>query len=673
MKEIWRFWVPKPQAPDEKPGTSPESDGLPAEGLADVGDTPVAAAQAQDGDHQGRTPLRICIDLGTFASTVSRFGNDKIEFAVLQYLRDGQRRHEIESVAAWVKGRPVLGIENIFDAGFGHGTAEITGSFKRLLFEHGWFTRAEDRVRNQERLVELYRELLLLALAPDKSWTVQCLGEQTGGGDGNRERLDDWTDGPGLAMSRDAVTNSILAGAEIRICVPNALDAEAIDEAVTCMGTAFGKVLEDLLPLSVGEPPKPKITAIREAEAIAWASHDESNQLVLVLDAGAGTTDAALIEIKGRIPTVIQRTGVPFGGNDVDHLLLRTVHDEKEKLRALRQLEIRKRYTITQEVRKRKETWSDNMKGKLSDAERQGLSERLQRGSTETALPETPLFIPELIGEADVSGDIGTTGTGIQIAHPFGNERFLTFLQMTVFATCEPLLRSASERGGIRQVFLSGAASHTPGFREALELLLRQHGSEVPIHDAATLLDDVGDIDDVTPVRRSKFACGFGGARSMGLPGESIDRTLLPEDHAIVFIRGLGDTELDLFPAGTRVTDDELVAFFSLEPPAIGSISFYRYFTKPESIPKQHRKTPWVRRYLGRLMFDRGVNAIAIQLRQGDIATLGKDAMKVWLDRGEPRLMPRRLEPPAPPVPGHDISPVTGLPVEWLWYEERRH
>jgi hypothetical protein len=115
------------------------------------------------------------------------------------------------------------------------------------------------------------------------------------------------------AMLRDR----LLEPFQVYITVPNAFPRSAID--VLVRGVGFG------VAATLGLREMPQVKALLEAEAVAYgaiaaptllpASHDRT---VLVIDAGAGTTDASIVRSERGTLRVLAHVGLPVGGLDLD-------------------------------------------------------------------------------------------------------------------------------------------------------------------------------------------------------------------------------------------------------------------------------------------------------------------------------------------------------------------
>jgi hypothetical protein len=665
------------------------SDGLPDHPL-ELARPPAVEEPDQEQRHPERPHgLNLCIDLGTFASTVARDHDGQVELAVLHYQRRGtgawEPAYEISSAVLWIGDEPFMDPHRFAEMVKKHPGAKITRSFKRLLFECVWFEQNE---RNKRRLTAIYEELLLLALNPEKSSTLRLLNEDLNAVEGSAsppgrgteaERLHLWKTEGGLpGRDRDRhLRESIVAGARLRLCVPNSFDAQSVDLSVGRLTEAFNSVVRKLFPRSIQFEP-PNVSIVREAEAIAWCSDNVPAGVALVIDIGAGTTDAALVHLRGTNRAdeaarlrVLYRTGVPFGGDDVDQVLLSAAYEDR--LDVLEKMPRDAKLELTREARLRKEEWS-TQKGTLRPDEIDYLRAALAREAKDE-LPETlveaegggdavriPMYVrtpsPDDAGPYELSA-------GDSIGHPFRLPGFINFLRLAIMATCDPLLHKA--KGQVTLVLLSGAASYTPGVAAALQILLDRHHSSAPIERIAKLLDRQPPLTKVQEVRRAKLACVYGGSRS--LPFElAFDRRFLPESLRLE-IRAPGFMrEHELFGVGDRFDDGRLFAFYSIPEQVEHVCTIFRYFTPHEFIDPEYGGSSWVRRFVRRARLSSRTTDLAIELAENGE---GASTLLAWVAyaHARNRLVPVALEKPDPPTPGRDRSPLTELPLEWLWDE----
>ncbi|HEX7678832.1 MAG TPA: hypothetical protein VF713_11955, partial [Thermoanaerobaculia bacterium] len=311
---------------------------------------------------------------------------------------------------------------------------------------------------------------------------------------------------------------------------------------------------------------------------------------------------------------------------------------------------------ITQEVRKKKEEWSAR-KETLTPEEDDFLRRALAQPAGEP--------LPEFNGENGVLVRFqdGERDEPRETAHPFAIPAFVDFLRLTVIATCEPLLKQA--KGELSLILLSGAASYTPGVATALETLIEKYNCPVKITRVSDLLNLK--LAMSSPVRRAKLACVYGGTNSLPF-NLDVDPDFLPEAIRLE-IRTAGVTkDHDLFAAGERLRDGNSLAYFSTTSQVEHVCTIHRYFTPQEYIDPMYRTSSWVRRFMRRARLDPTTTALAFRLSQNHESASN---IQAWTanTRDKNRLLPYALEAPAPPQRGTEISPLTGLPLEWLWEE----
>lgn len=669
----------------EQDRTEQDGDAWPEEGVDPL--TPVAAAVAPDGDgapgqeHARRAAgLNLCIDLGTFASTVARERDGNVELAVLHYQSQPpgwSPAYEIRSAALWIDDRPFMDPLTFAEMAAAHAEAEVTRSFKRLLFEYVWF---EHNPRNAERLTAMYEELFLLALDPQKSSTVQLLEASLAGGPdltaerGSRhERVRLWKQYGGLPnLDRERqLQESIMAGARLRLCVPNSFDAQSVTVATGRLSAAFMNVVRKMFPPLATQCPPPEVSIVREAEAVTWCIENAGLQpsQALVLDIGAGTTDAALVRL-GRERRhgaqtglkVLYRTGVPFGGDDIDLILLSTAHERRDGIEPLLSMPRKTKLEFASRTRLSKEEWSA---GKTLTAEEVDFLRRALEQPARESLPEADLGAAEGLF-SPVYGESDGQESTLEMGHPFLIPAYINFLRLAVIATCEPLLQNAN--GGISRVLLSGAASYTPGVAVALQAVLERYGCSASIERVADLLARRPGLERIPPVRRAKLACVYGGANS--LPFRStFDREFLPESLRLEIRTSAPSLdEYDLFAVGERLQDGRLLAFYTIDDRGDHVFTVRRYFTPHEFIDEQYRSSSWVRRFVGRAELPAEAVKLVLQLIENEEGVSDLQAWTAYTVDPN-RLIPLQLVSPTEQGLTREISPLTGLPLEWLWDE----
>ena len=104
---------------------------------------------------------------------------------------------------------------------------------------------------------------------------------------------------------------------QVYITVPNAFPRAAVD--VLRRGVSYG------VAAALGRREKPIVHALLEAEAVAYSvvagprlGDGKKRTTLLVIDAGAGTTDASIVRVEGGELRVLAHVGLPVGGMDLD-------------------------------------------------------------------------------------------------------------------------------------------------------------------------------------------------------------------------------------------------------------------------------------------------------------------------------------------------------------------
>lgn len=218
-------------------------------------------------------------------------------------------------------------------------------SLKRLLAESA--QRGEPLDGYLDLVTSVFEELLRLALCPQWSRTLSAhafVQAPTGATDAELNTARDTA----LADLRAQVgaqpplpLNKCVAKFSVAVSVPDSASVQLVRFLQSAVREAVRRVLDlcvaeeeihlepgDNLPrdLATFMDRRVNIRIVREAEATAWALPEgidqEENPAILVLDVGAGTTDAALVQNLD-YPRVLAAAGLPIGGDDADLLLLR--------------------------------------------------------------------------------------------------------------------------------------------------------------------------------------------------------------------------------------------------------------------------------------------------------------------------------------------------------------
>jgi len=611
--------------------------------------------------------LRLCIDFGTSASAVTMVGGSlDHRFAILGYGGNGEERRTIGSSVLWVNEDVVgeealiMGSENyrgVWNPGSGQ---QISRSFKRLLFDFDMLSEPE-QARVRRRLRAILRELLLLALAPRHSSTIAELRKH---GQSAKQDLDSWSGDGGFGFDADAIRAKLLQAVEVCLCVPNSFGAQSIEVSTTALKEALAEIANryDELKNLVAEGSGVRV--VREAEAIAWATVDEvrERQRLLIVDIGAGTTDVAIVESTNGLPRLRMRSGIPFGGDDVDQLLLVIATEQAEEqsrqaqatggaatdVVALDAVPPGEKASLVNDARLRKEIWSAS-----------------QHDGTPTLMADIPFLVR-------TSHAPETFTTNIRnLADAERQERYRTFLQYAISATCAPLLNELRDNGlPLGGVVLSGSSSALPQVRQTVQALLAGvEMRDVPIHSISDRLANLLAFDRISDVQRAKLACAWGAAQSsLDWEHDRDQRQYVPE---MITVMHNDKPEEALFEAGMVFAHGELTKYLPLSTNTGHTLLFYRYFCVPSNLiePKQHASA-WLRRLIGRVPLQYGTGGIGIRLTLSNRAPSFHESLDTWHDWvSNPKKM-IEYKPDVLPQPSgdKDRNPVTGLPMNWAWF-----
>jgi len=365
-------------------------------------------------------------------------------------------------------------------------------SLKRLLYDKaGLGATGENLLRS--RLMELLREVLALALRPVGSQTFELLNqfvEETRAADELRKQFEAYTrwlgTEAGVGDLRPHMVRCIVenpdAPVRLCLCVPNSLAPEELALVTGAAREAANEVLGSWGEAEGFEPPRVHVTTVREAEAAVigyavglrrsgrGAAGFEPGKITLCLDVGAGTTDAALVmwDQGTETPTLLARSGVPVGGDDLDALLLCLALLGKHGANpmvgrdALEGLDWEDREELLGKAAEAKVDWSgkdhvawqsvlDRVMGGADGLRFDTLGEEGSEAS------ETPIV---------VSLDLETQ----TIQRPCQTLGYAGFLRYVVRGAVEPLMEIKDAWGlDVAQVLLSGQGSLAPGVREVVQ------------------------------------------------------------------------------------------------------------------------------------------------------------------------------------------------------------
>ena len=299
------------------------------------------------------------------------------------------------------------------------------------------------------------------------------------------------------------------------ITVPNAFPSSAID--VLRRGVGYG------VAAALGRHRLPVVKSLLEAEAVAYGeiagpglSERCRRTTLLVIDAGAGTTDATILRAEDNDLRALAHVGLPVGGMDLD-------------------------------------TFLASLKGPFDVAEKQGtLSQWLgtARQAKQHHLGETAAGVPaagvpaagapvvdrcrRLAEDLVRHGDWPARRDGRPIADDIARvyERYMAL-------SVRSLIRAlpADEVATVDQVVLSGRASLLAGFRDAVRQTLAEHGPTLEPR-----------CDDDPEERKLAVVKGV-GAYVASTYGSGLDRRPSRSSFEI-FLRHGSERELTLLKAG---------------------------------------------------------------------------------------------------------------------------
>jgi hypothetical protein len=313
-----------------------------------------------------------------------------------------------------------------------------------------------------------------------------------------------------LELARDPrgvpVRNSLRGFAgPVFVSLPNTFPrpgAAAVERGVA-YGVAAALELEKL----------PPVKTLLEAEAVAYSELEGGaetgfNGTLLVVDAGAGTTDASIVRRDGDSLRVVAHAGLPVGGIDLDALIaLQAVEDFSRLDRG--QMGSLLRWARDQKV----EIWGNPSLSveQAIEAIAQNVSER-----------------PEHLKTASQSLIVAGLTRGYQ-----------RYMSLAIDALLRCLLEN--RRFAVDRVVLSGRASLLRGFRDRVERCLEQLDCRVPISTAGT-----GE-DLKLAVLRGVNSYAYGNQ-------PSIERRPLRAGYELVLGSGPGE-ELCLLPVGSLLVN----------------------------------------------------------------------------------------------------------------------
>jgi hypothetical protein len=554
---------------------------------------------------------------------------------------------------------------NRYLARTGGGGGTTYRSIKRELFEHYHLTEAE-REQLGQRLTSVYEELLWLALDPARSSTVKALAAAGG----FENAVKQWTDKGGFEVTiggRPVKLAATIEGFDLCICVPNSLMPSDVLVLAGAARQAAANILDALRAGDVYDPYKPVITTIREAEAVAWAlphydrvdggTLDLSGDVV-ILDVGAGTTDAALVRygrVEGGTPSrlVEYRTGSPFGGDDLDMLLLCEAAEEFARNPpvgyqpiALPTLARNEKNYVIQRVRREKELWAvDEDAGSISvSLTGEDLSPAI------SVVTPTTVNIPfYTVREAD---NHRTLDFVAPVTSPHAGEAYQAFLRYTTYLSCASLFHRL-RRHSISAIVLTGQGSLAPGIQPYVAALAGHF--EISIAP-----DAIRHLDAKNP-QVMKLVCAKGAARyvfEIDSPADTLG-DIVPETFVLYHDRD----RTDLFPAGSRSQRQQVNAMIDMEYPNVKRYVLH-YYCSPKDLLPEDLTRDWARKPVGSIHGDPQRERLAFRL------DLRKEQIHVWSIDEMGKITPVTFQPSPDvrgPKPQHPFLKVGSQPLPLTW------
>jgi hypothetical protein len=323
----------------------------------------------------------------------------------------------------------------------------------------------------------------------------------------------------------DTAASRLREDVKVYLAVPNTFPRMAVE--VVKRGVAYG------VAGLVGARKPLLVETVLEAEAVAYGvlARDRLDQdlllqsggSVLVLDAGAGTTDATIVRVDGEILKVVAHAGLPVGGLDLDAFIA----SQRSQFDTLDPFEVSRTLRVAREAKEL--YWSHASDGRGDGAappdSHQMLAQHLGTKSEFSVVAgERPL--------ADVLAD--------------GHRRYLA-LAVRALLDCLP----RADLDDVQKVIVSGRGSLLMGFQAQVETSLSKFRSpELPVPDIVPLGGGRGDRNE------RKFAVVRGVAAYAGNAHVRSKRRPIRATFDVVLQRPLEpDHEEVLIPAGYPLLD----------------------------------------------------------------------------------------------------------------------
>jgi hypothetical protein len=317
------------------------------------------------------------------------------------------------------------------------------------------------------------------------------------------------------------------------LSIPNSFPGPGVD--VLRRGIAFG------VAASLGMPELPEVETLLEAEAVAYreftllkgrGSAPPDIYTLLVIDAGAGTTDASVVRLENDMFRVIAHTGLPVGGLDLDALITQCG-------KPISQIEPEQLFTT---IRRSGELKVLHWSSHASPAE--------ATGSGPSITAKTGELATAILPDASVAADAVQQLEG-------GYRRFLA---LGVRALIQGL--RLDEIGPIDRVVLSGRGSLLLGFPEAVREVLSRSGIHAEISAANSGIE-------------RKLSVVLGVADYSNSPRSQIDRRPRRAGHDLV-LRHQMRHDRCLVETGALLLDGWAVTTW--QQPGINELGTHRSF-----------------------------------------------------------------------------------------------
>lgn len=272
----------------------------------------------------------------------------------------------------------------------------------------------------------------------------------------------------------------------------------------------------------------PEVETILEAEAVAYREIKLLREQkpaapfsLLVIDAGAGTTDASVVRVEGEIIRVVAHTGLPVGGLDLDAL-------------------------IAQALTPRQNGGRPGFGGRIRRAEDLKRKHWGRDASSAVNGPE-PAYSPSLLAERSralatvAAQDSKKDAAGLADELGKGYARFLALAVGALIRGLPP-----AEIRQVNRVVLSGRSSLLLGFREEVAAVMTEiRGDQVEIAEAAS------------PQERKLFVVR-GVAEYANSPRQNVDRRPRQAGYELLLRHSRGNIRLvragDFLHRGWSVT-----------------------------------------------------------------------------------------------------------------------